>query len=141
MRTNIIIDDTLMADVLKATGVKSKREAVELGLKALLMLKQQEDIKAFKDMILAEVLQGFRQDPDYQAAKTLLCSLPVHAMLGATMALKSAENFRKLRQQGITVRKTIDTMIATYCIEHELLLLHSDKNFLPFQQFMELQVV
>jgi len=48
MRTNIIIDDALMADVLKATGVKSKREAVELGLKALLMLKQQEGIKAFK---------------------------------------------------------------------------------------------
>jgi len=141
MRTNIIIDDTLMADVLKATGVKSKREAVELDLKALLMLKQQEDIKAFKDMILAEVLQGFRQDLDYQAAKTLLCSLPVHAMLGATMALKSAENCRKLRQQGITVRKTIDTMIATYCIEHELPLLHSDKYFQPFQQFMGLQVV
>lgn len=48
MRTNIIIDDKLMADVLKATGVKSKREAVELGLKTLLMLKQQEAIKAFK---------------------------------------------------------------------------------------------
>jgi Arc/MetJ family transcription regulator len=48
MRTHIIIDDTLMADVLKATGVKSKREAVELGLKVLLMLKQQEGIKAFK---------------------------------------------------------------------------------------------
>ena len=48
MRTNIIIDDTLMADVLKATGVKSKREAVELGLKTILLLKQQEGIKAFK---------------------------------------------------------------------------------------------
>jgi Arc/MetJ family transcription regulator len=48
MRTNIIIDDSLMADVLKATGVKTKREAVELGLKTLLMLKQQENIKAFK---------------------------------------------------------------------------------------------
>ena len=48
MRTNIIIDDTLMSDVLKVTGVKSKREAVELGLKTLLMLKQQESIKAFK---------------------------------------------------------------------------------------------
>jgi Arc/MetJ family transcription regulator len=48
MRTNIIIDDLLMADVLKATGAKSKREAVELGLKTLLMLKQQEAIKAFK---------------------------------------------------------------------------------------------
>jgi Arc/MetJ family transcription regulator len=51
MRTNIIIDDTLMADVLKATGAKSKREAVELGLKALLMLKQQEGIKAFKGQL------------------------------------------------------------------------------------------
>jgi len=48
MRTNIIIDDTLMADVLKATGAKTKREAVELGLKTLLMLKQQESIKLFK---------------------------------------------------------------------------------------------
>ena len=48
MRTNIIIDDTLMSDVLKVTSVKSKREAVELGLKTLLMLKQQESIKAFK---------------------------------------------------------------------------------------------
>ena len=48
MRTNIIIDDTLMADVLKSTGIKTKREAVELGLKTLLMLKQQEGIKAFK---------------------------------------------------------------------------------------------
>ncbi|MGZ4956353.1 MAG: type II toxin-antitoxin system VapC family toxin, partial [Methylobacter sp.] len=60
---------------------------------------------------------------------------------GATIALKSAENFRKMRQQGITVRKTIDTMIATYCIEHELPLLHSDKDFQPFQQFMGLQVI
>lgn len=48
MRTNIIIDDALMADVLKTTGIKTKREAVELGLKTLLMLKQQEAIKAFK---------------------------------------------------------------------------------------------
>jgi hypothetical protein len=70
------------------------------------------------DLILAEVLQGFRQDEDYQAAKTLLCSLPVHAMLGAGMGLKTADNFRKLRKQGITIRKTIDTMIATYCIEN-----------------------
>jgi Arc/MetJ family transcription regulator len=54
MRTNIIIDDTLMADVLKVTGVKSKREAVELGLKTLLLLKQQEGIKAFKGKLTWE---------------------------------------------------------------------------------------
>jgi hypothetical protein len=93
------------------------------------------------DLILAEVLQGFRLDQDYQTAKTLLCSLPVHAMLGVTLSLKSAENFRQLRKQGITVRKTIDTMIATFCIENELPLLHSDKDFQPFQQFLGLQVV
>jgi Arc/MetJ family transcription regulator len=51
MRTNIIIDDLLMADVLKATGAKTKREAVELGLRTLLMLKQQEAIKAFKGQL------------------------------------------------------------------------------------------
>jgi len=93
------------------------------------------------DLILAEVLQGFRLDSDYQAATTLLCSLPVHAMLGVNLSLKSAENFRQLRKQGITIRKTIDTMIATFCIENELPLLHPDKDFQPFQQFLGLQVV
>jgi hypothetical protein len=84
------------------------------------------------DLILAEVLQGFKLDQDYQAAKNLFCSLPVHAMLGVTLSLKCAENIRNLRKQGITIRKTIDTMIATFCIENELPLLHSDKDFLPF---------
>jgi predicted nucleic acid-binding protein len=93
------------------------------------------------DLILAEVLQGFRQDQDYEAAKKLLCSLPVHAMLGVALSLKSAENFRVLRKQGITIRKTIDTMIATYCIENNLSLLHSDKDFQPFQQLLGLQVM
>ncbi|MCX7100822.1 MAG: PIN domain nuclease [Methylobacter sp.] len=93
------------------------------------------------DLILAEVLQGFRKDQDYEAAKNLLCSLPVHAMLGMNLSLKSAENFRSLRKQGITVRKTIDTMIATYCIENDLSLLHSDKDFQPFQQHLGLQTM
>lgn len=62
-------------------------------------------------------------------------------MLAVTLSLKSVENFRQLRKRGITVRKTIDTMIATYCIENELPLLHLDKDFQPFQQFLGLQVV
>jgi len=93
------------------------------------------------DLILAEVLQGFRQDADYQAAKSLLCALPIHAMVGTEISLKSAENFRALRKQGITIRKTIDTLIATYCIETGLALLHSDKDFQPFQQFLGLITV
>ena len=93
------------------------------------------------DLILAEVLQGFRQDDDFKTAKTLLCSLPLHAMVGADISLKSADNFRLLRKQGITIRKTIDTLIATYCIESGLSLLHSDKDFQPFQQFLGLMTV
>lgn len=93
------------------------------------------------DLILAEVLQGFRQDEDYQAAKKLLCALPVHALLGTAMSLKAADYFRHLRKQGITIRKTIDTIIATYCIENQMPLLHSDKDFQAFQQFLGLQVV
>ena len=93
------------------------------------------------DLILAEVLQGFRQNADYQAAKTLLCSLPIVAMLGTEISIKSPDNFRLLRKQGITIRKTIDTLIATYCIESGLSLLHSDKDFQPFQQFLGLMTV
>lgn len=54
MRTNIIIEDSLMADALKASGLKTKKEAVELGLKTLIRLKQQEDIKAFKGKLTWE---------------------------------------------------------------------------------------
>lgn len=91
------------------------------------------------DLILAEVLQGFRQDADFLAAKNLLCSLPLHTMVGIEISLKAADNFRTLRKQGITIRKTIDTLIATYCIETGLMLLHSDKDFQPFQQHLGLQ--
>jgi predicted nucleic acid-binding protein len=93
------------------------------------------------DLILAEVLQGFRHDNDYLAAKTLLCSLPIFAMVDTNISLKSAENFRILRKQGITIRKTIDTLIATYCIESGLSLLHTDKDFQPFQQFLGLMTI
>jgi predicted nucleic acid-binding protein len=90
------------------------------------------------DLILAEVLQGFRQDKDYQTAKRLLTSLTVFEMLGAEMAMKSADNFRDLRKKGITVRKTIDVMIATFCIENGYKLLFSDKDFAPFVEHLGL---
>jgi predicted nucleic acid-binding protein len=93
------------------------------------------------DLILAEVLQGFRQDKDYQTAKRLLTSLTVFEMLGTEMAMKSADNFRDLRKKGITVRKTIDVMIATFCIENGHELLFSDKDFTPFVEHLGLMAV
>jgi predicted nucleic acid-binding protein len=99
------------------------------------------ELLAVGDLILVEVLQGFRQDKDYQTAKRLLTSLTVFEMLSAEMAMKSADNFRDLRKKGITVRKTIDVMIATFCIEHGHELLFSDKDFAPFVEHLGLMAV
>ncbi|WP_373538864.1 PIN domain nuclease [Chamaesiphon sp.] len=96
------------------------------------------ELLAVGDLILVEVLQGFRHDRDYQTAKRLLTSLTVFEMLGTGIAMKSADNFRDLRKKGITVRKTIDVIIATFCIEHGHELLFSDKDFAPFVEHLGL---
>ncbi len=96
---------------------------------------------ALGDLILTEVLQGFRIDKDYKAAKTLLTSLTVYDLLGENMAIKSAENFRMLRKKGITIRKTVDVIIATFCIENDFQLLHSDKDFDPLSMHLNLRSI
>jgi predicted nucleic acid-binding protein len=90
------------------------------------------------DLILTEVLQGFRKQSEFHKAQELLGYFAIVPMLGPEMAITSAENYRKLRQQGITVRKTIDVMIATYCIEHSLPLLYYDLNFDPMVKHLGL---
>tara|TARA_R110002110_G_scaffold414983_1_gene647333 strand:- start:19466 stop:19858 length:393 start_codon:yes stop_codon:yes gene_type:complete len=90
------------------------------------------------DLVLTEVLQGFRSDKDYRIARSIMDELSLVEMLGKELAIKSAENFRKLRKMGITVRKTADVIIATYCIERSVPLLFSDKVFTPFVQHLQL---
>jgi predicted nucleic acid-binding protein len=90
------------------------------------------------DLILTEVLQGFRSDRDYRLARRLLTSLDVRDLLGREMAVRVADNYRKLRKSGYTVRKTVDLVIATYCIEHTIPLLHSDRDFEPLSEFLGL---
>ncbi len=96
---------------------------------------------AIGDLILTEVLQGFRNDKDYKTAKEILTSLNIYEMLGVELALESAANFRKLRKKGITIRKTADVIIATYSIENKMPLLFSDKDFLPFVEHLRLRSV
>jgi predicted nucleic acid-binding protein len=93
------------------------------------------------DIVLTEVLQGFRSDKDYNTAKDLLGSLIVVNVLNTSIALKSADNFRTLRKKGATVRKTIDVIIATYCIENGIPLLHADRDFIPFHKHLKLRSV
>ncbi len=94
---------------------------------------------AIGDLILTEVLQGFRNDRDYKVAKDMLTSLTIFDLLGTELAIKSANNFRKLRKKGITIRKTADVMIATYCIENKIPLLFTDKDFQPFVENLRLR--
>jgi len=96
---------------------------------------------AIGDLILTEVLQGFRQDGDFRTAKRLLMSLTIYDLLGTEQALKSAENFRALRKLGITIRKTADVIIATFCIERGHALLFSDRDFIPFVEHLGLRTV
>jgi predicted nucleic acid-binding protein len=81
------------------------------------------------DLILTEVLQGFRRDADYHKARTLLETLELRALGGREVAIAAAGNYRALRRRGITPRKTIDMIIGTYCLVHGLQLLHADRDF------------
>ena len=90
------------------------------------------------DLILVEVLQGFGSDRDFNRARKLLLALTVIEIGGRDTAIRAAGNFRALRALGVTVRKTIDTMIATRCIESRLPLLYSDRDFDPFVEHLGL---
>jgi len=90
------------------------------------------------DLILTEVLQGFRTDAAYRTGKKLLASLTPFEMLGMENAYGSAENYRLLRKQGLAIRKTADVIIATFCISEGHALLYSDKDFEPFVDRLDL---
>ena len=100
-----------------------------------------EGTVALGDLILLEILQGFRSDRHYREARSKLLLLDQYPMLNTDLALKCADNYRALRKKGITIKKTSDVIIATFCIEHDLPLLHSDQDFVPFERHLRLQPV
>ncbi len=93
------------------------------------------------DIILAEVLQGFKSSRDFDKAKELLSNFQFMEMLGRDLAMKSAENYRFLRKKGVAVRKTIDVMIGTFCLHHNITLLHDDQDFVPLEKYLKLKVM
>jgi predicted nucleic acid-binding protein len=96
---------------------------------------------AIGDLILTKVLQGFDDERDFNKARKMLTALTVVELGGQETAIQAARNFRALRKRGVTVRKTIDTVIATRCIESGYDLLHSDRDFDPFVDHLGLRVV
>ncbi len=126
----ILVDSSVWIDFFNGTDSPETNKLNEiLGLEEVVI----------GDLILAEVLQSFRSDKDYKTAKEVLISLAVYDLIGKELAIKSANNFRKLRKKGITIRKTADVIIATYCIENKIPLLFSDKDFAPFVEHLRLR--
>ena len=100
----------------------------------------ENDLICIGDIILLEVLQGIRDDKQYEKIKLLFDHLITFNVLNTEIAIKSAQNYRFLRAKGITVRKSVDCIIATYCIENDITLLHNDKDFIPFSEHLGLNV-
>jgi predicted nucleic acid-binding protein len=85
------------------------------------------------DLVLFEVLRGFRHERDYRQARLLMETLSIERVGGAEIALHAAQHYRQLRTQGITVRSAIDALLATFCIENDYALLHRDRDFAAFE--------
>ena len=128
----IIVDTSVWVDYFNG---KLSEETDSLDT----MLGNQEILLG--DLILTEILQGFQEDRLFREAQNMLESFPVVAMLGMQFAIKSAANYRTLRKRGVTVRKTIDVMIGTYCIEKHIPLLYADRDFDPMVRHLGLQSV
>ena len=128
----ILVDSSVWIDYLR--GVETKQTDRLHGLLGL-------EPVAVGDLILTEVLQGTTTDKEFKEVLKLLNSLEVVSLGGHSVAVQAARNFHVLRERGVTIRKTIDCIIATRCIMDGLTLLHSDKDFDPFVAHLGLRSV
>ncbi|MBK7897879.1 MAG: PIN domain nuclease [Azonexus sp.] len=126
----ILVDSSVWIDYFRGTGTpQTDRLDTLLGVEPI----------AIGDLILAEVLQGFVREKDFTQAGKLMTSLEIVDLGGRDIAIQAARNFRTLRALGVTVRKTIDTIIATRCMASGLPLLYSDRDFDPFVEHLGLR--
>jgi len=128
----IVVDSSVWIDYFNGKKTfQTDRIDSSLGNTALIVV----------DLVLIEVLQGFQSDKDFRIARDLLLAMPFMEMGGRALALQSAVHYRTLRRKGVTVRKTIDIMIGTFCIHYGLPLLHDDRDFDPMVQFLGLKII
>ncbi|MCW5622548.1 MAG: PIN domain nuclease [Burkholderiales bacterium] len=127
----IVVDASVWVDYFN--GVSSQETDILEGI-----LGQERVIVG--DLTMTEVLSGFRLDGDFRKAHELLASCEYMDMVGQDVALEAARNYRILRRRGVTVRKTIDVVIGTFCIVNALPLLHRDRDFDPMEMHLGLRV-
>jgi len=127
----ILVDSSVWIDYFRGlTSPQASRLDALLGREVLVT----------GDLIVAEVLQGFAAESAFNTARQLMTTrFDVVSLVGPDNAIQAARNYRILRAQGVTIRKTIDTLIATWCIENGAPLLFSDRDFDPFVEHLGLQ--
>ena len=128
----VIVDTTVWIDYFRGTG-----NPETIWLEEHLTRHRM----GLTDLILCEVLQGIHDPGDFARAQGELLRLQVFHAGGSDLALAAAQNYRELRRRGYTVRKTIDCMIATFCLQARHQLLHRDRDFDCFEKALGLQVV
>ena len=128
----ILVDTSVWVDYFRGTSTAETTKLDSLlGRQPL----------AIGDLILTEVLQGVTSDQDFRRTRKLLLSLEYVDLCGRDVALLAAEHYRDLRKRGVTVRKTVDAIIATWCIHSGYELLHNDRDFDGFAHHLGLRIV
>lgn len=116
------------------------RNADSTAVRALRAIEDPQDI-VVGDLILLEILQGARDEHHAATIEQNLRQFRIEPMLSAELAVQAARNFRLLRERGVSIRKTIDLIIGTFCIMHGHALLHADRDFEPMVDHLGLRVV
>jgi predicted nucleic acid-binding protein len=125
----IVVDSSVWIDFLNDRN--------SLQVRRLLALLGSEEI-IVGDLMLCEILQGVESEPAASEVETLLRHFDIVPMAGEAIAIAAARNFRSLRRRGIAIRKTIDLLIGTWCIENDRPLLHNDRDFRPMARYLGL---
>ena len=128
----ILVDSSVWIDFFRnRPSVQAEWLDKNLGIESLVV----------GDLILAEVLRGFKDVRGFNEARRMLARLSQVTLGGEDIAVEAARNYRKLRARGVTVRGTVDVIIATRCLSEGFRLLHSDRDFDAFEEHLGLQVV
>lgn len=129
----VVVDSSVWIDFFngaEATGAAALAELLSAGEVRLVV----------PDLVLFEVLRGFRLEREYRQAKALLEALDVETTVDAAVAVEAAQHYRALRAAGFTVRSAVDVLVAAFCIEQDYALLHADRDFIPFEAQRGLKV-
>jgi predicted nucleic acid-binding protein len=138
----VLVDSSVWIDHLR--GARTRETAMFGALLAILDPEQDAEARAtlvVGDLILCEVLRGIADARQHAAVRDVMLAFDLVEIGGVDMALRAADHYRALRRLGVTVRKTVDLLIGTWCIAEDCALLHSDRDFDPMRQHLGLRAL